>query len=172
MARIKGIQAILTSRRHSGLIKLEARLRRELDVVLHQEELLWFQKARVDWLKDEDRNTTFFQLCTVVRRWRSKITSIKNSNDEWIFNKDEVQREVVNYFAELFTDDGSHGVYDIPTGVSTEFSNADWDSLNRPYSKCDIDYVVKHMGPMKAPGPDGFQALFYQKNWELVAPNV
>lgn len=32
--------------------------------------------------------------------------------------------------------------------------------------------ALKDMQPYKAPGPDGFQPIFYQKFWDLVKPNV
>ena len=172
MARINGIQTALACSRQSGLIKLGARLRKELDTVLQQEELLWFQKARVEWLKDGDRNTTFFHLSTIVRRWRTTITAIKNDADHWVYDKKEIQHVMVDYFSKLFMDEGTPTEYAIPSGVCTELSSTDWDNLNRPYSKCDIDFVVKNMGAMKAPGPDGFQAIFYQKNWDIVSPSV
>lgn len=60
----------------------------------------------------------------------------------------------------------------VPQDVFPELSSRDWDSLSKPYSKIEIDEVVTQMHPMKAPSPDGFQALFYQKNWDLIANNV
>lgn len=62
LARISGVQVALANNPHRGLLKLEASLRRELDEILAQEELLWYQKSWVNWLKDGDRNTTFFHL--------------------------------------------------------------------------------------------------------------
>ncbi|KAL2940377.1 hypothetical protein RDABS01_028829 [Bienertia sinuspersici] len=69
LARIAGIQKKLAGKTDRGLIKLEARLRRDLDEVLDREELIWYQKSKIDWLKNGDRNTTFFHLSTITRNW-------------------------------------------------------------------------------------------------------
>lgn len=47
-----------------------------------------------------------------------------------------------------------------------------WRTLERPYTRLEIEEVVKAMGSLKAPGPVGFQALFFQKIWELIKENV
>lgn len=56
--------------------------------------------------------------------------------------------------------------------IFPEFSNTYWLSLTRPYTRCEIEAVAKNLGALKAHGPDDFQALFFQKHWDLVAKNV
>ncbi|XP_021845043.2 uncharacterized protein [Spinacia oleracea] len=56
-ARLEGVQKRMSIRWDRGLVKLESKLRRELDDVLHQEEMIWFQKSRLEAIKDGDRNT-------------------------------------------------------------------------------------------------------------------
>lgn len=84
--------------------------------------MLWYQKAIVDWIKDEDRNTTFFQMSIVIQRWKNKITAIKGDDNNLIFDKERVKDRVVYYFASLFTNDGEPSNYDIPSGVSPQLS--------------------------------------------------
>ena len=43
LARISGIQVTLSRAPHAGLIKLDGKLLDDLDKVLEQEEMLWFQ---------------------------------------------------------------------------------------------------------------------------------
>lgn len=172
LARIAGVQASLSSRKDRGLIKLEAKLRLELDEILHREELLWYQKSRVDWLSDGDCNTTFFHLSTLIRRWRNNIVSIKGGDGVWVHEKNLVKKLFVDFFNNLFSEEGEGNLMAIPQDVFPELSPHDWNALSKPYSKVEIDVVVSQMHPLKAPGPDGFQALFYQKNWELISPSV
>ena len=76
MARINGIQATLENYSSHNLMRLEARLRNELEMVMSQEEILWLQKSRNDWLLHEDRNMNFFHQKTIARRRRNRIEAI------------------------------------------------------------------------------------------------
>lgn len=69
-----------------------------MDDILAQEEMMWYKKSRVSWLKDGDKNTTFFQLSTIIRRWKNKITAIKDEQGNWVQSKNEVQKVCVDYF--------------------------------------------------------------------------
>jgi hypothetical protein len=44
--------------------------------------------------------------------------------------------------------------------------------LSRPFTKMEVSSAIHQMAPMKAPGPDGFDALFFQKNWAIVVMEV
>lgn len=87
--------------------------------------------------------------------------AVKGADDEWIFDKELVKTHFVDYFKTLFTEEGNGDIFAVPHDVFQELPLRDWELLKRPFSTAEIDHVVKHMKALKAPGPDGFQALFY-----------
>lgn len=42
------------------------------------------------------------------------------------------------------------------------------EALTKPFSENEISDALFQIGPMKAPGPDGFPARFFQKNWAVL----
>lgn len=51
-------------------------------------------------------------------------------------------------------------------------TNQDRLHLNRDFSAEEVEKAVRNMGSFKAPGPDGFQPIFYQRCWETVGESV
>lgn len=47
-------------------------------------------------------------------------------------------------------------------------SNEKKDMLNKEYCEEEVAQAIKATGPLKAPGPDGFHAVFYQICREIV----
>lgn len=51
-------------------------------------------------------------------------------------------------------------------------SNEVNDALTKPILMEEVRKAVFQMGPLKAPGSDGFPGLFYQKYWEVIGDDV
>lgn len=170
LARLGGIQR--SNERNPFLEDLEKRLHRELDEVCTQEEYLWHQKSRAEWINSGDRNTKFYHLRTTNRRRKNRIFTLKNEAGTWLEDEGEIQNHVVNFYKDLFKEVSVNDLTDDTMLTFPAIDQRDDESLRRVISNEEIKQAIFAMGSLKAPGEDGFPALFYQGNWEIVGPNL
>ncbi|XP_031131901.1 uncharacterized protein LOC116033288 [Ipomoea triloba] len=84
LARLEGVQRRYSTNPHRGIVRLEQKLIEEYQTILHQEELLWYQRSREDWILSGDRNTKYYHLAAAIRKSRNSISSLRLDNGEWI----------------------------------------------------------------------------------------
>jgi hypothetical protein len=78
-------------------------LRLRIELLLEQEELVWVQCARLNWLKHGNRNTSFFQNFATSRKRRNPIKSQVDDQGVRHENLDVMKDMVKGYFENLFT---------------------------------------------------------------------
>ena len=76
-----------------------------MNELLYQEEMLWLQRLRINWLKEGDRNTKYFQSKAVWRARKNKIRELVD--DSGVAHSDEAtMRKMANeYFQGMYTAD-------------------------------------------------------------------
>lgn len=100
---LEGIQKSLEKSRSHFLENLEKDLTKELEEVCLQEELLWFQKSRSDWISLGDRNTAYYHAKAVKRRHRKIIFSLKDDAGMWYSDDATLRSMAVSFFKSLYT---------------------------------------------------------------------
>lgn len=69
-----------------------------MDELLCGEEMMWLQRSRISWLKEGDRNTSYFHRQAVWRARKNKIKRLKKEDGTWCDHKEEMGRMTTSFF--------------------------------------------------------------------------
>jgi hypothetical protein len=126
----------------------------------------------VTWLKEGDRNTRFFHQKAVWRARRNKIKKLQDVDGTWKDVPSDMELMATSYFKDLFSRDPSLNSERLISMTNAKVTSEMNDDLCRDFSDEEIGDAMFQIGPLKAPGVDGFPARFYQRNWGVIKEEV
>jgi hypothetical protein len=91
----------------------------------------------------------------------------------WCTDDDILREEAQSYFRHLFCSNSStaiEGVVDCPQAPT--LNDEACHSLTKHITKEEVTQALNQMHPFKAPGPDGFQGIFFKQYWHIVGEDV
>jgi hypothetical protein len=130
------------------------------------------QHSRVDWLREGDHNTGYFQAKAKQHTRRNKITSLKRADGPLCLQQYDFEAMAAEFYHQLFTMQGNTSpdevVQFVPHKVTGDMNNC----LCAPFTATEVEKALSAMKPNKSPGPNCFTAGFYQRHWPLVNEDI
>ena len=143
-----------------------ANLKKRLAKAYQEEEMSWSQKARLQWLREGDKNSKYFHAVVNGRRRANRMNQLQKGDGSWTKSEQEIGQEIAKYYRQLFTasiaaarEDSIHEILEgIPTTITEQMNKI----LIKSVDEEEIKTSVFPMNPNKAPGSDGMTPLFFQ----------
>ena len=133
---------------------------------------LWFQRSKVLWAKQGDRNSKYFHSWATQQRCKNTIQKLWSSSGQWRSSNAEVAEILIDYFQELYTlanqTPCDAATVSIEKIISSDLNN----QLEREFTVWEVQKAIKEMAPLKAPSPDEMPPLFYQHYWDTIGNDV
>ena len=165
----------MSLRPNAFLVDLERKLRFENAEVAKIEEEFWAMKARILWLVEADKNTSFYHTSALVRRKRNRIICMKDRMGNWLNGEIEIADFIRQGFLDLFTSQVKPALswlYGTPPIWNTRLNTKANLILNAPIINKEISEGLWELKPFKAPSQDGLHAGFFQRFWLIVGNSM
>ncbi|XP_066347579.1 uncharacterized protein [Miscanthus floridulus] len=148
------------------------RITDRMDELLYREEMMWLQRSQIAWLKEGDKNTSYFHKQAVWRARINKIKKLKDQEGNWCDDPRQMQCMASEFFNDLYSADPNVVPDELIDLIEPKISDTMNNDLCQDFSTEEIADALFQMGPLKAPGPDGFLARFFQRHWEVVKEDL
>jgi hypothetical protein len=127
------------------------------------------QGSRIRWLAEGDANTELFHVVAHGRHIKNFIPTVR-VGDEIVTEQDHKLDAFMNAYMELL-----RKVQNRQFSLNMEFLHLprlDLSDLEVIFTEEEVWKVIKEMPQDRAPGPDCFIGIFYQKAWSVIKHDV
>jgi hypothetical protein len=118
------------------------------------------------------RNTKFFHGKASQRKKTNCIKKLKDEDGVWWSGQENVEKVLLHYFDELFSSSSPIDIEQACEAIQKRLSPDHVELCNQRFTSDEIKETVEQMHPLKAPGPDGLPALFFQEYWHIVGKDI
>ena len=134
------------------------------------EEMSWRQKFWKLWLKEGDRNTSFFHKMANSHRRRNFMEKFKIEG-RWVEEESEIHKGVVKAFQSLLTNPGRWRP-NFPNVALLDIGLESTTKIEEPFTEKKVFAALSELNGDKALGLDGFSMDFWQFNWDFLRNDV
>jgi mannosylglycoprotein endo-beta-mannosidase len=138
-------------------------LNERLAELLREEELKWYQRAKVKHLLEGDANTKYYHLLANGRHRKTRIFQLEDDNN--IISGDaQLKEHITSYYKNLFgpSPDSQIMLDESQSDDIPQVSQLENEYLTDTFSQEEVRTAIFQMEHNKAPGTDGFPPEFYQ----------
>ncbi|GJZ41493.1 RNA-directed DNA polymerase, eukaryota, reverse transcriptase zinc-binding domain protein [Tanacetum coccineum] len=139
---------------------------------IKDEENLLFQKAKVEWISEGDKNNQYFHKVIKSRSQAKRICSICDDQGNRL-EGNQMEEQFVKHFNQfLGANKGVNGEKDFERVFGTKLSKKEAMNMVNEVTDNEIKHAMFDIGDNKALGPDGYTSTFFKKAWKIVGDDV
>jgi len=141
-------------------------LKKHILLLLNYQKQYLKKRCTIRWVKFGDEDPKFLKALASERYRRNAITSLRLDNGTTV--EDHAGKEALIYHAykdRLGTSGNYQMKFDLPNIIKRR---EDLDQLTTPFSRQEIDDVIKETPADRVPGPDGFMGQFIKSCWHII----
>jgi hypothetical protein len=154
-------------------VDLKHVLNERLSELLREEEIKWYQRAKLKHLLEGDANTKYYHLLANGRHRKTRIFQLEDGVN-LITGDAQLKAHITSYYKNLF---GPPEITPIEldetqTGDIPQVSELENEFLTQPFLEEEVRVAIFQMEHNKAPGLDGFSPEFYQVFWSVIKDDL
>jgi hypothetical protein len=142
-------------------------LQQKVAGLLNIQKIYWKQRATIKWVTDGDTGSRFFHAHATIKHRKNSIATLTDENGIIHYEHEHKSSLLWDAFkCRLGSSDFSRIDFDLPELL---IRNEELHELDTPFTKLEIDNIIKSLPSDKSPGPDGFNTNFIKKCWHIIA---